>query len=61
MCKYEAEQEAKKFVIEAANKIMKQVSREYRSLLKQFISFREKTWSVIDNMKDYGDRMECAE
>ena len=61
MCKHEAEQEAKKFVIEAANKIMKQVSREYRSLLKQFISFREKTWSVIDNMKDYGDRMEYAE
>ena len=61
MCKHEAEMEAKKFVEESANNIAKAVSREYRSLLKQFVSFRQTTWTVIDNMQDYGDRMEHAE
>ena len=46
---------------ESAKNIAKAVSREYRSLLKQFVKFRETTWTVIDNMQDYGDRMEHAE
>lgn len=40
---------------------MKAVTREYKILLRQFIAFRDKTWAVIDNLKDYGGRMLMAE
>jgi len=37
------------------------MSKEYQSLVKQFIKFREKTWGIIDVMTDYSDRMLVAE
>ena len=54
--KQKAELESKEFVVKAANDIQRAVTREYRSILKQFIAFREMTWAAIDNIKDYGDR-----
>lgn len=42
-------------------KIMSAVTKEYHSLLHQFIDFRVRTWGVIDDLKDYGDRMKQAE
>ena len=61
MCKQETMNEAKRFVREAANNIQKAVTREYRTLLKQFVQFREKTWHIIDNMEDRKERMKDAE
>ena len=42
-------------------KIMSAVTKEYHSFLHQFIDFRVRTWGVIDDLKDYGDRMKQAE
>ena len=61
MCKQESLNEAKRFVREAANNIQRAVTREYRTLLKQFVQFREKTWHIIDNMEDRGARIQAAE
>ena len=40
---------------------MRAATREYRELLQQYLDFREQTWTVIDGIKDYGDRMVKAE
>ena len=59
--KLKAEIQAVEFVKSASQKIMKAVTREYRELLQQYLDFREQTWTVIDGIKDYGDRMVKAE
>ena len=59
--KHRAEIESKEYVKESADKIMKEVSREYRFLLRQFMDFRKRTWDVIDCLKDYGDRVHLSE
>lgn len=59
--KHRSEIEALEFVKDAGKQISKTVTREYKILLRQFIAFRDKTWSVIDDLKDYGSRMLLAE
>ena len=44
-----------------AQPIMKAVSREYRDIIRQFMEFRQKTWSVIDELNDYSDRLVISE
>ena len=45
----------------ASDGIVYTMSKEYQSLVKQFVKFREKTWGIIDVMSDYSDRMLTAE
>ena len=41
--------------------IMKMVTKEFRLLVKQFIMFRELTWTLLDNQVDYSQRLIKAE
>ena len=53
--------ESTNFIHKWSIKIMSAVSKEFRTLLSQFIDFRRVTWTVIDNLKDYGERMKKSE
>ena len=56
-----AEEDALEFIRKHSTAISKTATREYKNLLKQFIRFRESTWSVIDTLKDYENIVSQAE
>ena len=47
--------------MEQTQQLTNEFTREYRQLVKQFLNFREQTWTVIDKLKDYEDRVLLAE
>ena len=53
--------ESVKFIKKASINIMKAVTKEFHLLISQFIDFRTNTWQIIDDLKDYSDRMKKAE
>jgi len=51
---FQAKLDAREFVQRSSADIIKAVSSEYTNLVKQHLRFREKTWTVIDKLNDYG-------
>ena len=56
-----AQTKALEFVKDMSKQITQTFNREYKTILKQFIMFREKTWALIDSLKDHSDRIVVAE
>ena len=53
-----AEEDARLYINNACQQICKEATKEYKNILKQFIKFRQDTWSVIDqiNLDEHQDK-----
>ena len=59
--RFTAELDAVEFVKRSAKDIMYSINKEYQALNKQFVRFRETTWTHIDRINENGERMVAAE
>ena len=56
-----AKMNAVKFVKKASDDVANALTKEFQTVLKQFVDFKNNTWYTIDHIKDCEGRMRNAE
>lgn len=56
-----AEYIAVKFVKDQGKYITREITKEFKSILRQFVDFRRKTWTLLDKIAEQGKELTKTE